>query len=96
MPGLPLRLLRGEEDRSRPRWPRLRYHSLSEVWLRFLTPKGNRRMSRLGRRNKTRWIKLMKRRGYKWFGGKLWQQFKWTLQVPQWQESAFSFTSEYE
>lgn len=38
-------------------------------------------MSRLGRRNRTRWIKRMKRRGLKWFGGKLYQHFKWTATI---------------
>lgn len=38
-------------------------------------------MSRLGRRNKTRWIKLMKKRGFEYFKGKLYKLFGWSVEV---------------
>ena len=38
-------------------------------------------MTVLGRRNKTRWIKLMKRRGLTYRRGKLWYQWRWSLKL---------------
>ncbi len=38
-------------------------------------------MSRQGRRNKTRWVKLWKRRGYVYRGGRLWRKHVWNMRV---------------
>ena len=36
-------------------------------------------MTRLARRNKTRWIKLKKKQGFAWKHGRLWSKYRWSL-----------------
>ncbi len=38
-------------------------------------------MTREMRRNKTKWIKLWKKRGYRYFRGYLWRTFRWTMTI---------------
>lgn len=35
-------------------------------------------MTRLARRQKSRWINLMKKRGYAYRNGRLWHRWRWT------------------
>lgn len=37
-------------------------------------------MTRQARRQKTKWIKVKKKQGFKWFHGKLWKPFRWVIQ----------------
>lgn len=39
-------------------------------------------MTRQARRSKTKWIKLMKKRGFAWRSGRLWRKYRWVAKVP--------------